>query len=199
MAEWLGSALQKLLQRFESASDLQPNKNPKHKLGVFLLAKLNQKRIWRARQFAVTCFVQPLPLIMDNFDTTTWMVLITAYLAIVIPIVIIAIVAMWRIFTKAGQPGWAVLIPFYNLYVLTQVAKRPGWWMLLYFASFIPVIGALGVLFVSIIDNLRLAKLFGKSAGFGVGMILLGIVFLPILAFGDADYDETRVREGELV
>ena len=199
MAEWLGSALQKLLQRFESASDLQPNKSPKHKLGVFLCAKPNHNWIWRARQFAVTCFDQPLPLIMDNFDTATWMVLITAYLAIVIPIVLIAIVAMWRIFTKAGQPGWAVLIPFYNLYILTQVAKRPGWWMLLYFASVIPIAGGLCVLFVSIIDSLRLAKLFGKSAGFGVGMILLGIVFLPILAFGDADYDETRVSDGELV
>ena len=136
---------------------------------------------------------------MDNFDTATWMVLITAYLAIVIPIVLIAIVAMWRIFTKAGQPGWAVLIPFYNLYVYSQVVKRPGWWMLLYFASIIPVVGSLAVLFVSIIDSLRLAKLFGKSSGFGVGIILLGVVFLPILAFGDADYDETRVLEGELV
>lgn len=136
---------------------------------------------------------------MDNFDTATWMVLITAYLAIVIPIVLIAIVAMWRIFTKAGQPGWAILIPFYNVYILTQVVKRPGWWMLLYFTSVIPVVGGLCVLFISVIDNLRLAKLFGKSAGFGVGMILLGIVFLPILAFGDADYDETRVLEGELV
>jgi len=142
---------------------------------------------------------------MDNFDTATDILmtlvagLITAYLAIVIPIVLIAIVAIWRIFTKAGQPGWAVLIPFYNIYVYSQVVKRPGWWMLLYFASIIPVVGSLAVLFVSIIDNLRLAKLFGKSSGFGVGIILLGVVFLPILAFGDADYDETRVLEGELV
>jgi hypothetical protein len=136
---------------------------------------------------------------MDNFDTALLVGIITAYLVIVIPIVLIAIVAMWRIFTKAGQPGWAVLIPFYNLYVYTQIVKRPGWWMLLYFASVIPVIGSIGVLIVSIIDSLRLAKLFGKTAGFGVGIILLGIVFLPILAFGDADYDETRVLEGELV
>jgi len=142
---------------------------------------------------------------MDNFDTATDILmtllagLITTYLVIVIPIVLIAIVAIWRVFTKAGQPGWAVLIPFYNLYVYSQVVKRPGWWMLLYFASIIPVIGSLAVLFVSIIDNLRLAKLFGKSSGFGVGIILLGVVFLPILAFGDADYDETRVLEGEMV
>lgn len=142
---------------------------------------------------------------MDNFDTATDILmtllagLITAYLVIVIPIVLIAIVAIWRVFTKAGQPGWAVLIPFYNLYVYSQVVKRPGWWMLLYFASIIPVVGSLAVLFVSIIDNLRLAKLFGKSSGFGVGIILLGVVFLPILAFGDADYDETRVLEGEMV
>jgi len=142
---------------------------------------------------------------MDNFDTATDILmtllagLITAYLVIVIPIVLIAIVAIWRIFTKAGQPGWAVLIPFYNLYIYSQVVKRPGWWMLLYFASIIPVVGSLAVLFVSIIDSLRLAKLFGKSSGFGVGIILLGVVFLPILAFGDADYDETRVLEGEMV
>jgi hypothetical protein len=142
---------------------------------------------------------------MDNFDTATDILmtllagLITAYLVIVIPIVLIAIVAIWRVFTKAGQPGWAVLIPFYNLYVYSQVVKRPGWWMLLYFASIIPVVGSLAVLFVSIIDSLRLAKLFGKSSGFGVGIILLGVVFLPILAFGDADYDETRVLEGEMV
>jgi len=142
---------------------------------------------------------------MDNIDTATDILmtllagLITAYLVIVIPIVLIAIVAIWRVFTKAGQPGWAVLIPFYNIYVYSQVVKRPGWWMLLYFASIIPVVGSLAVLFVSIIDNLRLAKLFGKSSGFGVGIILLGVVFLPILAFGDADYDETRVLEGELV
>ena len=142
---------------------------------------------------------------MDNFDTATDILmtllagLITTYLVIVIPIVLIAIVAIWRVFTKAGQPGWAVLIPFYNLYVYSQVVKRPGWWMLLYFASIIPVVGSLAVLFVSIIDNLRLAKLFGKSSGFGVGIILLGVVFLPILAFGDADYDETRVLEGEMV
>ena len=142
---------------------------------------------------------------MDNFDTATDILmtllagLITAYLVIVIPIVLIAIVAIWRIFTKAGQPGWAVLIPFYNIYVYSQVVKRPGWWMLLYFASIIPVVGSLAVLFVSIIDSLRLAKLFGKSSGFGVGIILLGVVFLPILAFGDADYDETRVLEGEMV
>jgi len=142
---------------------------------------------------------------MDNFDTATDILmtllagLITAYLVIVIPIVLIAIVAIWRVFTKAGQPGWAVLIPFYNLYVYSQVVKRPGWWMLLYFASIIPVVGSLAVLFVSIIDSLRLAKLFGKPSGFGVGIILLGVVFLPILAFGDADYDETRVLEGEMV
>jgi hypothetical protein len=136
---------------------------------------------------------------MENFDTALLAGLITAYLVIVIPIVLIAIVAIWRVFTKAGQPGWAVLIPFYNLYILTQVVKRPGWWMLLYFASIIPVVGSLAVLFVSSIDSLRLAKLFGKSSGFGVGIILLGVVFLPILAFGDADYDETRVLEGELV
>lgn len=98
------------------------------------------------------------------------------------------IVCQWKIFTKAGQPGWAVLVPFYNLYVYTQVIKRPKWWMLLYFSSIIPVVGSLVVLVISIMDTHRLSTSFGKGGGFTAGLILLGIVFYPILAFGSAEY-----------
>ena len=106
----------------------------------------------------------------------TLVAFVMASLMFFVPIIIIAIIAMWRVFTKAGQPGWAILIPFYNLYVYTQILKRPGWWMLLYFASAIPVIGYIGVLFVSVIDSLRLAKLFGKPSAFGVGLVFLGFI-----------------------
>ncbi len=91
------------------------------------------------------------------------------------------IVTVWRIFTKAGQPGWAAIIPFYNYYVMLKVVGRPGWWLLLYL---IPIVNIV-ILIIVCID---LAKVFGKSGGFAAGIILLPFIFLPILAFGDAQY-----------
>ena len=133
------------------------------------------------------------------FDTATFAALATAYLLVVFPILIILLVASWKIFTKAGQPGWAILIPIYNIYVYTKVLSRPKWWILLYFFGIVPFAGSFAVLFVSIIDSFRLAKLFGKAPVFGVGLLLLPFIFYSILAFGSAEYDEMRVVEGELI
>ena len=91
------------------------------------------------------------------------------------------IASWWKVFAKAGQPGWAALIPIYNLYVLLMVAKRPGWWLLLYL---IPIVNIV----IGIIVAIDVAKNFGKGPGFGIGLALLSIVFYPILAFGDAQY-----------
>lgn len=96
-------------------------------------------------------------------------------------IAVIYIAAIWNIFVKAGQPGWASLVPFYNLYVMCIIAGRPGWWALLMFIPFVGIIFAILVL-------VGLADAFGKSAGFAIGLLLLGIVFFPILGFGDAEY-----------
>ena len=63
----------------------------------------------------------------------------------------------------------------------------------MYFASIIPVVGAIAVIVVSIVDTIRLANVFGRSSGFGVGLILLGFIFYPILAFGDSSYDKSRI------
>lgn len=138
---------------------------------------------------------------MNNFlfDSAFLFGLIMAYLVFIIPVILIFIAAFWQLNSKAGQPGWAILIPFYNLYIYTQVIKRPKWWMLLYLIGAIPFFGALGVLFISVIDALRLAKVFGRSTEFGVGLILVNIVFISILAFGQSDYDALRVSEGELI
>ena len=125
--------------------------------------------------------------------------LIGTYFGLTILVVLVFIIAGWRLFSKAGKPGWAIVVPFYNLYIYTQIIKRPGWWILLYFSIAIPAVGALGLVFLSIIDQLRLAKVFGRSAGFGVGLILLGWVFFPILAFSKSQYDAHRVVEGELI
>lgn len=70
-------------------------------------------------------------------------------------LIILLIVSQWKIFSKAGQPGWACLIPFYNIYVLTIIIKRPGWWMLLYFLAIVPIIGLIAVVVIAIMDTHR--------------------------------------------
>ena len=101
---------------------------------------------------------------------------------IYLAVVVFYLVALWKVFVKAGQPGWAIIIPFYNLYVLLQIAGKPGWWLLL---MFIPVVN----LVISIIMYIGVANNFGKGTGFAIGLLLLPIIFVPILAFSDARYN----------
>lgn len=96
-------------------------------------------------------------------------------------ILIVMVIAMWKLFSKAGQPGWAAIIPIYNAYVLLKVAGKPGWWLILFL---IPVVS----LVIAIITLHGISTQFGKGAGFTVGLVLLPIVFFPILAFGSATY-----------
>lgn len=86
-----------------------------------------------------------------------------------------------ELFVKAGQPGWASIIPIYNIYIMTKIAGKPGWWTLLCLIPFFNFI------FVIWIYNM-ISKSFGKDEAFTVGLVLLGIVFWPILAFSDARY-----------
>jgi len=105
-----------------------------------------------------------------------------AVIAIVtLALVVFEVAVLWQLFTKAGQPGWAALVPLYNLYCLIQVAGRPDWWLIL---LFIPLVNMV----VSIIVALDIARNFGKSIAFGIGLVILPIVFYPILAFGSAQY-----------
>lgn len=98
-----------------------------------------------------------------------------------IAIAIISIVALWRIFTKAGKPGWASIIPFYNMYTLYQVAGMNGWMFLL---TFVPIVNVV----ILVMLCLNLAKAFGKTGAFAVGLILLSPIFMLILAFSNAQY-----------
>jgi hypothetical protein len=102
---------------------------------------------------------------------------------------LLLIVAMWKVFTKAGQPGWASIIPIYNLYIWCKIVGRPGWWIILMLIPFVNII-------VGIILCIDMAKSFGKGAGFGVGLALLGIIFLPILGFGSAQYQGAAASAG---
>jgi hypothetical protein len=96
-------------------------------------------------------------------------------------VVVLMVAAMWKVFTKAGQPGWAAIIPIVNIYFLCKVAGRPGWWVIL---TFIPLVN----LIIWIVLCVDVAKNFGKGAGFGIGLALLGFIFFPILGFGSAQY-----------
>jgi hypothetical protein len=96
-------------------------------------------------------------------------------------LIVLVIAGFWKVFVKAGHPGWAAIVPIYNIYILLKIAGKPGWWLLLFF---IPVVS----LVVMILVSLEVAKAFGKGGGFGVGLALLGFVFYPILGFGDAKY-----------
>jgi hypothetical protein len=94
---------------------------------------------------------------------------------------LVMVAAMWKVFTKAGKPGWASLIPIYNTIVLLEIAGKPVWWIILFL---IPIVNF--VMFILVIVGL--ADKFGKGGGFAVGLIFLGIVFFPILGFGGAQY-----------
>jgi hypothetical protein len=107
--------------------------------------------------------------------------LLGVYFIFVLAIGVFLIICQWKIYTKAGKPGWACLIPIYNIVVLLEIVKKPIWWLLL---MLIPVVNV----FIAILIMIELAKVFGKDGGFTVGLILLPYVFYPILAFGDAKY-----------
>ena len=96
-------------------------------------------------------------------------------------VLLLMVASLWKVFTKAGEPGWAAIVPIYNLIVLLKIAGKPAWWFLL---MIIPVVNFV----VAIIVAISLAKNFGKGAGFGLGLAFLFPVFYPILGFGSARY-----------
>jgi uncharacterized membrane protein YhaH (DUF805 family) len=99
---------------------------------------------------------------------------------------ILVIAGCWKVFIKAGQPGWASIIPIYNVYIWCKIVGRPGWWVILLLIPFVNFI-------VAIILSIDLAKSFGKGVGFGLGLALLGFIFWPILGFGSAQYQGPAV------
>ncbi len=96
-------------------------------------------------------------------------------------IFLIVVISWWKIFEKAGQPGWKAIIPIYNFYILLKIVGKPGWWLIL---ILIPI---LNFVFIVWTYNM-LSKSFGKDEAFTVGLVLLGFVFFAILGFGSAKY-----------
>ncbi len=100
---------------------------------------------------------------------------------VILIVSVLVIVAQWRMFTKAGEHGWASIIPFYNNYVLFKIAMGNGWLFLL---CLVPVVNFV----IMIVCMFKLAKAFGKGVGFGFGLWLLSPIFMMILGFGSAEY-----------
>ena len=107
--------------------------------------------------------------------------ILTVYAVIALVICILTIIAFWKVFTKAGKPGWASIIPFYSQYCMFDIAWGNGWLFLL---TFVPCVNFV----IMIMLYLKLAKAFGKGTGFGIGLIFLNTIFVLILGFGDAQY-----------
>jgi hypothetical protein len=106
-------------------------------------------------------------------------------LAIELAIIVTIIAGVWKVFVKAGKPGWAAIIPIYNVIVMLEIAGKPLWWIILFF---IPLVN----LVMAILVGIAVARKFGKSDGFGVGLALLGFIFYPILGFGGAQYQGNK-------
>ena len=104
---------------------------------------------------------------------------------------VLGIIAMWKIFTKAGKPGWASIIPVYNMVVLYQIVGLNPLLLLILIGSIIPFVNflvAIAFFVLNIISSIRLAKVFGKGTGFAVGLIFLPFIFQLILAFDKSEY-----------
>ena len=95
----------------------------------------------------------------------------------------------WKIFEKAGKPGWAALIPIFNTLIQLEIVQRPLWWV---FLMFVPGVN----LIITVIIIFDLAKVFGKDNGFAFGLLFLAPVFVPILALGNAVYTPRNPVEG---
>ncbi len=108
---------------------------------------------------------------------------IVGLLMLVVELAVFAVIiaGMWKLFVKAGQPGWAAIVPIYNTYVMTQIVGRPILWFIL---TFVPCVNFVAMILIMI----DLAKSFGKSTGYAIGMVFLPFIFIPMLGFGDAQY-----------
>ncbi len=104
------------------------------------------------------------------------------FILFIVALVVLIIASFWVVFTKAGQPGWASIIPIYNMIVMLQIAGKPTWWFLLMLLPLVNIV-------IAIMVVMAIAKNFGKSDGFGIGLLLLPMIFYPMLAWGDARYN----------
>jgi ABC-type sulfate transport system permease subunit len=121
---------------------------------------------------------------METYDQGTTQLVLALLGLFLIPAIIvwvISIIGMWKLYEKAGKPGWASIIPIYNVIVLLEIIGKPVWWLLLLLVPCANIVFGVWIL------NL-LSKSFGQSEGFTIGLILLPFIFYPVLGFGNYTY-----------
>ncbi|MCX6920441.1 MAG: DUF5684 domain-containing protein [Verrucomicrobia bacterium] len=102
---------------------------------------------------------------------------------------VISLIGIWKVFTKAGQPGWAVLIPIYNFIVLLRIAGLPWYWVFTPLVAIIPILGWIACLVWVVWVHHRISTRFGQGGGFTIGLTLLSPIFWLILGFGSSKYN----------
>lgn len=154
--------------------------------------------------FAQYDYSYDAPLYTDTSasDTAFFTGAMLFFLVLVLALIIPAIIGLWKVFVKAGKPGWAAIVPFYNWWIWIEIVGRPqSWfWILLGLTlfSWIPILGffaSIAVFVFTIILSIDLAKSFRKDAGMGVLIALLPFIGLPVLGFGAAKYDGPSVKQ----
>ncbi len=118
------------------------------------------------------------------------MAFLAAFAFVFIAIGLVAAIGMWKTFEKAGQPGWAAIIPIYNLVVMFRLGGQSGWFALAILLNLIPFIGGLAWLGIIIWNHVNISKRFGQGVGFAIGLVLLAPIFWLILGFGSSKYDD---------
>jgi hypothetical protein len=103
----------------------------------------------------------------------------------VLALTIVIFAGFWKMFEKAGEPGWAGIIPIYNLYVLVKISGNEWWWFILFF---IPIVN----FFATIKISIDIAGKFNRGVLFGLGLTFLSFIFYPVLGFGDYQYQDTN-------
>jgi hypothetical protein len=120
----------------------------------------------------------------DVFGVILGILMLLVYAVFMLAMVAIALaplIAHWKLYSKAGKPGWAAIVPVYNKIVHVEITGRPIWWVLM---LFIPVVNIV----FAFMMHLDMAKAFGKDVGWGLGLIFLPWLFYPMLGFGSATY-----------
>ncbi len=126
-----------------------------------------------------------LPLIAQSDGSGAIAAIIGLFMTLVWLVVMVAMIAgMWKTFAKAGEPGWAAIIPIYNILILVKIARKEVWWVVFFF---LPLLNLVGLIVIC----MEVAKHFGKGAGFGIGMAFLPPIFWPLLGFSNAQYQGT--------
>ena len=115
-----------------------------------------------------------------------FIIFLIVYSLVIIAFCTLLIVSMWKIFAKAGQPGWAVLIPIYNFWVMSEISCNNN--IMFFIFCFIPFLNVVAI----IAYTFGIAKTFGKDVGFAIATIFFYFITFPILAFGKATYDPTK-------